>query len=135
MHYYLRPSQSHFHATDTSTFQILTGEVELKTRSEFLSVAATLPFHFTQAFVTDLVQTVILKESSSVRLDWLKWVTEHPVVGGLVENTTFVVRRTQLDEYRNPLGPPREVTPQDRNRVWVNPEEKYFYVQVTVFKN
>ena len=118
---------------DTSTFQILNGEVEVVMRSELLSVAVLPPSqsYFAYASVTEDTQTVIVTESSSIRLDWLKWVTE--VLGGSAINATYTLYRKQLDEYRNPIGPFEQVntsSPQNRIIVFLNVEASEYYIQV-----
>ena len=65
-------------------------------------MAVTFPLPYTYASVTEDSQTIILTESSSIILDWLKWVTE--VLGESAVNATYTFRRAQLDEYRNPVG-------------------------------
>ena len=84
---------------DISTFQILLDEVDLISmmRANLLGVAVTSTVVAVVPFVTDDNQTVVAAESTIVRLDWLKWVTE--VLGASAIDATFTLHRTQLDEY------------------------------------
>ena len=80
------------------------GEVELETRSDLLNVAVTPPSSLAVVFVTDDTQTAIVTEGVTVHLDWSRWMTE--ALGDSAGNANYTLRRTQLDEYRNPVGPP-----------------------------
>ena len=122
---------SHTHV-DTSTYRILTGEVELVTRSELLSVAATPSQPLFYAAVNGDTQTVVVTESTSIRLDWLKLITE--VLGASAVNASYTFRRAQLDEYRNPIGPLDhervDLPSQNRIAAILNVEADAFYIQV-----
>ena len=122
---------SHF-MLDTSTFQILLGEVDLMsmTRTDLLGVAVV-------SFVTDDNQTVIAAESTIVSLDWLKWVTE--VLGASAIDATFTLHRTQLDEYGNEIGSVEVFnvftnvdTGEDRIVTWFKAEDKQYFVRVSI---
>jgi hypothetical protein len=115
---------------DITTYKILDGEVDLVTRSELLSVAVMPSARFTYADVHEDTQIVVLTESSSIRLDWLKWVTE--VLGESAINATYTFRRAQLDEYRNPVGPLEQVnlTSQNRIAVFLTVEASEYHIQV-----
>ena len=117
---------------DTSTYKILNGEVDLVTRSDLLSVAVTSPFPFPYAAVNEDAQTVVLTESSSIILDWLKWVTE--VLGESAINATYTFRRAQLDEYRNPVGPLEQLnlTSQNRISLFLDVEASEYRIQVMI---
>ena len=121
-------------AVDISTFQILTDEVELETRPELLSVAV-IDFPSTNlayAFVSaDDTQVVVVTDSSSISLDWSRWVNE--VLSGSAVNATYTLHRTQLDEYRNTLRPSEVVglSPQGRIIVELNVERNNFYILVS----
>ena len=98
---------THFVAV-SSRFQILIGDVELGQRPELLEVAST-PGSTVFAFVTDDMQTAVVTESSSIRLDWIRWVRE--TLGGPSNTTNYTVYRTLLDESGNMIGN-REPLPQ-----------------------
>ena len=83
-------------------------------------MAVTSANPFTYAFVTEDTQTVVATESSSIRLDWSKWITEE--LGGSAISATYTLHRTQLDEYRNPIGP----------TVQFNVTANECYIQVTI---
>ena len=113
---------------ETSGFQIIIGEVELGPRPELLDLALPLS-QVARVLVTDEVQTIILTESSSIRLDWSRWVTE--VLGESAGNANYTLRRTQLDESGNPISPPQMVEPTDPESRIVykfDPETDEFYV-------
>ena len=129
---------SHF-MLDTSTFQILLGEVDLMsmTRTDLLGVAATSTVVAVVSFVTDDNQTVIAAESTIVSLDWLKWVTE--VLGASAIDATFTLHRTQLDEYGNEIGSVEVFnvftnvdTGEDRIVTWFRAEDKQYFVRVSI---
>ena len=117
---------------DTSTYKILNGEVDLVTRDDLLSVAVTSPFPFAYAAVNEDTQTVVLTESSSIILDWLKWVTE--VLGESAINATYTFHRAQLDEYRNPVGPLEQLnlTSQNRISLFLDVEASEYRIQVMI---
>ena len=132
----------HFHCiqchiyVDTTTYKILIGEVDLVTRAELLSVAVTFPVPYTYAAVTEDSQTIVLTESSSIILDWLKWVTE--VLGESAINATYTFRRAQLDRYRNPAGPLEQLnltsTSQNRIFLFLDVEASEYRIQVMIIK-
>ena len=68
--------------------------------------------------------------SSSIILDWLKWVTE--VLGESAINATYTFRRAQLDKYRNPVGPLKQLnlTSQNRISLFLNVEASEYRIQV-----
>ena len=115
---------------DTSTYRILTGEVELVTRSELLSVATTPSQPLFYAAVNGDTQTVVVTDSTSIRLDWLKWITE--VLGASAVNASYTFRRAQLNEYRNPIGPLERIDLPSQNRIaaFLNVEAEELYIQV-----
>lgn len=83
------------------------------------------------ALVTDEMQTVILRNFSFVRLDWLRWVTE--TLGDSAGNATYTLRKTQLDEFGNPIGAPEMVEPTDtesRIEVTLSPRTNEYFVQI-----
>ena len=110
------------------------GEVDLVTRAELLSVAVTFPLPYTYAAVNEDSQTVVLKESSSIILDWLKWVTE--VLGESATNATYTFRRAQLDRYRNPVGLLKQLnlTSQNRISLFLDVEGNEYRIQVMIIK-
>ena len=95
-------------------------------------MAVTSANPFTYAFVTEDTQTVVATESSSIRLDWSKWITEE--LGGSAINATYTLHRTQLDEYRNPSGPLEQIdlSSQNRTTVQFNVTANEHYIRVTL---
>ena len=93
-------------------------------------MAATPSQPFFYAVVNGDTQTVVVTESTSIRLDWLKWITE--VLGASAVNATYTFRRAQLDEYRNPIGPLKRVDLPSQNRIAaiLNVDADKFYIQV-----
>ena len=99
-----------------------------------MAVTAPLPpypFIYTAAFITEDIQTVIVRESSAIRLDWLKWVTE--VLGASAINATYTLRKAQLDEHRNPVEPLEtiDLSSQGRIAVQFDVERNKYSIQVT----
>lgn len=94
---------------------------------------ALLPYSNGFAFVTDDRQTAIVAQSSSIRLDWLRWVREE--LGGSSDAANYTIYRTQIDESGNEIGA-REVlnpTPDgfpSRITVKINASTNEFYVQI-----
>ena len=121
---------------DNTTYKILNGEVDLITRAELLRVAVTLLVPHSYATVNEDTQTIVLTESSSIILDWLKWVTE--VLGESAVNATYTFRRAQLDEYRNPVGPLEQLNltsiSQNRISLFLNVETSEYRIQVIIIK-
>ena len=114
-----------------SNFEILIGEVDLEARPELLDVAADQG-ESVRASVSGDVQTAIVIVGARIRLDWLRWVTE--VVGGSAVNATYTLRRTQIDDSGNPVGPAEVLGPSgpsDRVVVKLNAEENEYYVEIT----
>ncbi len=83
-------------------------------------------------FVTDDRQTAIVRGGAFIRLDWLRWVTE--TLGSLASNANYTLRKTQLDEFGNPVGVPEVVGPSSgpdsRIEVKLDPETNEYYVQI-----
>ena len=111
-----------------SNFEILIGEVELGQRPELIDVAAG-DEESVRAFVSNERQTAIVTDGANIRLDWLRWVNE--VLGDSAGDVTYTVRRTQLDESGNPIGPAQEVDRTDRISVQFDPLADEFYVEIS----
>ena len=84
---------------------------------------------FARAFVSDDQQTAIVTDGASIRLDWLRWVSE--VLGDSAGDVTYTVRRTQLDESGNPIGLAQEFNGTDRIGVQFDPLADEFYVEIS----
>ena len=99
--------------------------------AELLEVAA-VQGDFVHAFVTDDVQTAVVRDGANLRLDWLRWVSE--ILGDLAGNANYTLHRTPLDESGNPVGGPEVVEPSepgDRITVTFDPETNEYYVQIS----
>ena len=89
-------------------------------------------FTLASALVTDEDQTVVLMNTSLIRLDWLRWVTE--TLGDSAGDASYTLRKTQLDEFGNPIRVPEVVQPTDlesRIIVQLNPTANEYYVQIS----
>ena len=87
---------------------------------------------FVRAFVSDDVQTAVVRDGANIRLDWLRWVTE--TLGSSAGNANYTLRRTELDEFGNPVGAPEVVGPSepgDRIAVKFDPGTNEYYVQIS----
>ena len=129
--YYVQNNFEYKSFPEISNFQILIGEVELGPRPELLDVAVPL-FTLASALVTDEDQTVILLNTSLIRLDWLGWVTE--TLGDSASDASYTLRKTQLDEFGNPVRGPEVIQPTDlesRIIVRLSPTTNEYYVQIS----
>ena len=119
-----------FSITELSNFAIQIGDIVLGPIPELLDIAARNG-EAVAAFVTDDRQTAVVADGAIIRLDWLRWVTE--TLGSLASNASYTLRRTQLDEFGNPVGLPEVVGPSepgDRIEVKLDPETNEYYVQI-----
>ena len=85
-----------------------------------------------RASVSGDVQTAIVTGGATIRLDWLRWVSE--VLGDRASGANYTIRRTQLDESGNPVGQAevlRPSDPDDRILVNFNSGENEYYVQIS----
>ena len=116
-----------------STFQILIGDVQLGQRPELLEVALQ-PFGEGIAFVTDQNQTAVVSQSSTIRVDWLRWVRE--TLGNLTTVAEYTVYKTLLDGSGNVVFPRQRLPPTPINdtfrffTVRISPESGEFYVNI-----
>ena len=128
MHYYICMYMFLSRAV-SSNFAIQIGDIELGPRPELLEIAAR-DGELVRVFVTDDVQTAVVRDGAYIRLDWLRWVTE--TLGSSAGSANYTLRRTQLDEFGNPVGAPEVVGPSDpgnRVTVKVDPETNEYYVR------
>ena len=88
---------------------------------------AILPYSSAFAFVTGDRQTAVAGQSSSVRLDWLRWVREE--LGGLADAANYTIYRTRIDESGNEIGTREVFYPTSRITMKINPFNE-FYVQI-----
>ena len=114
-----------------SSFIIQIGDIVLGPISELLEVAAR-EGEFVYAFITDDVQTAVVRDGANIRLDWLGWIFE--TLGDLAGNANYTLRRTPLDESGNPVGGLEVVGPSepgDRITVKFDQQANEYYVQIS----
>ena len=82
-----------------------------------------------RAFVTDRMQTAVATEGAYVLLDWFRWVTE--TLGDSAVNATYTLRRTQMSESGEAIGPPQVVNnSSDRIEIKLDSDEDEYYVEI-----
>lgn len=117
-----------------SNFAIQIGDIVLGPLPELLEIAVR-EGEFVRAFVTDDVQTAVVRDGANIRLDWLRWVSETlDTIGDVARRANYTLRRTQLDEFGKPVGAPEVIGPSepgDRIAVKFDPETSEYYVQIS----
>ena len=113
---------------DSSSFQVLIGDVELgQNIPQLLDVAAGVGDEV-RVFVTEDAQTAIVTDGADITLDWSRWVAE--VLGNSASRANFTIRSTRLNESGYPVEGPEEVKSTDRIEVEFESDKNEYFVEI-----